>query len=59
MNIHKPVTVVLSFEPDHPPIPSNKLADELTRRFPELMKMPPAQRRIEIDKIWDQYKERV
>ena len=58
MNIHKPVTVVLSFEPDHLPIPSNKLADELSQRFAELMKMPPAQRRVEIDKIWESYRVR-
>jgi hypothetical protein len=52
----KPLAVVLAFEQDA--IPPTRLSDEIAARFADLIKLPPIQRRAEIDKIWDKYKER-
>ncbi len=56
--MNKPMSVVLAFDADDTPIPSSRLSDELAKRFPELIKMPPADRRVAIDQIFEFYKDR-
>jgi hypothetical protein len=54
--MRKPLAVVLAFEPGDPSIPPSKLSDELIERFRNLMKMPLAERQVEINRIWEKHR---
>ena len=56
--MNQPMAVILAFDPDECPIPSTRLSEELAKRFPELMKMSPEDRRIARDQIFEFYKDR-